>query len=1087
MTVRTKRTLQQLQRDHPGHLYRKEWDRWSADSSGLVVLDSTRILVPSSTRKEMLKRLHFAHQGIGRTKSRARGTLFWHGMMNDVGQMIHACDKCQTQRPGQTKEPLKTDAATEFPFQSVSMDLFEFGGQHFLEHSSPRRFITGTMALWSPVTNHDACFTLCTTENWSSSYYLRLEQKFAFKIRKQVVRKKLGKFCGFKIMKGLTLFYVRGKNISVTDVSLNLFMLLVMMVIQNRKTRLVELDKSSRHLTTLLMPFGRFRYCQVLIGLNPLGDQALSTLVGVRKIVNDILVCGDSCEDLLTKTEAVLSRCQQHGITLSKTKIYFTLSSNSALDTLSKNATDDINYQAVVSTLLSGQSPKSLPQSHTSKFLSKQWGDLSFVKDTGLLILRGHRIVFPAKSRLDVLSSLLTSHPGIRGTCALARSIYFWPRMYNNIEQVVSSGSTCQLRLSSQQHEPLVHSTSSRPFEAISVDIFESTSAHTHYLIMAHRFLGWLCIARLSWMDTKTVTDILRDWFVDYVIPQFICYDGGPQFPPGGVRQDSSRFPIAWFPHDSIVAERLEIPADLPPERANIISHIVLDTYYGGQLGGVIAPSIGRVNMDIHDMDIVDSWNTQSSFLNYAQNKQFNGLSTTNGLAVQISSSPQETSCSLALGCNEVGSSNLPQLFETNEGFNDRLKQAVNLGQGETTDSIEEGRDKLWNREFPPDRQNISQSRFIPEEFLENIPDIPKEFKHSFRTVKHVVSACEKVSKLIAKEEKNGDPTDLLPKKMKWAQSLLDVWQLEHHDQTIVREELWKEEDWLGTLTAPLFKDRDEPNSLWYRLQSHLREAPSLDIPSFLKDLNSHVSINGQHSKVQNSKRITKRSKILTSFLDSSTLFLATFFTGKVLGLTGPQSEPMVQKHGTLLGNLFEENVFHALKDTISKRPRWITVFCGLVVLGNKQGKNEFDFLIILGQVMKIIYVECKYTLRDYIAMKIKKQSNNAFEYLQFYLPVTKGWEFLTWACFEERASAPICSKCRPFLVPISDLETSFNKILNERESNAIENGTSKKDYEDLVKTYLFHALANKQVFEGSQVAKHQLKMVDFPSQSIIL
>ncbi|XP_059097959.1 uncharacterized protein K02A2.6-like [Tigriopus californicus] len=215
---------------------------------------------------------------------------------------------------------------------------------------------------------------------------------------------------------------------------------------------------------------------------------------------------------------------------LAAIQIYFTLSSNSALDTLSKNATDDINYQAVVSTLLSGQSPKSLPQSHTSKFLSKQWGDLSFVKDTGLLILRGHRIVFPAKSRLDVLSSLLTSHPGIRGTCALARSIYFWPRMYNNIEQVVSSGSTCQLRLSSQQHEPLVHSTSSRPFEAISVDIFESTSAHTHYLIMAHRFLGWLCIARLSWMDTKTVTDILRDWFVDYVIPQFICYDGGPQF-----------------------------------------------------------------------------------------------------------------------------------------------------------------------------------------------------------------------------------------------------------------------------------------------------------------------------------------------------------------------------------------------------------------------------------------------------------------------------------------------------------------------------------------------------------------------------
>ncbi|TRY63846.1 hypothetical protein TCAL_12759, partial [Tigriopus californicus] len=130
--VRRPRTLEQLGRDHPGHLYRKEWDQLSADPSGRVVLDSTRILVPSSARKEMLKRLHLAHQGIVRTKSRARGTLFWHGMMNDVVQMINACNKCQTQLPAQTKEPLKSDAATEFPFQLVSTDLFEFGGQHFL-------------------------------------------------------------------------------------------------------------------------------------------------------------------------------------------------------------------------------------------------------------------------------------------------------------------------------------------------------------------------------------------------------------------------------------------------------------------------------------------------------------------------------------------------------------------------------------------------------------------------------------------------------------------------------------------------------------------------------------------------------------------------------------------------------------------------------------------------------------------------------------------------------------------------------------------------------------------------------------------
>ncbi|XP_059094055.1 uncharacterized protein K02A2.6-like [Tigriopus californicus] len=47
---------------------------------------------------------------------------------------------------------------------------------------------------------------------------------------------------------------------------------------------------------------------------------------------------------------------------------------------------------------------------------------------------------------------------------------------------------------------------------------------------MVDRFLGWRCISCLGRMDTRAVTDILRDWFVDYGVPQFIRSNGGPQF-----------------------------------------------------------------------------------------------------------------------------------------------------------------------------------------------------------------------------------------------------------------------------------------------------------------------------------------------------------------------------------------------------------------------------------------------------------------------------------------------------------------------------------------------------------------------------
>eukprot|EP00094_Tigriopus_californicus_P013816 TCALIF_13371-PA protein Name:"Similar to K02A2.6 Uncharacterized protein K02A2.6 (Caenorhabditis elegans)" AED:0.40 eAED:0.40 QI:0/-1/0/1/-1/1/1/0/128 len=127
----------------------------------------------------------------------------------------------------------------------------------------------------------------------------------------------------------------------------------------------------------------------------------------------------------------------------------------------------------------------------------------------GLLILQGHRIVPPPASRPSILRGLHASHQGIRRTRAWAHQLYFWQGMNNDIDQVVGSCSACHEHRPSQPVEPLIQSTASRPFEAISVDIFKSAGAH--YLIMADRFSGWPCVARLSRMDTQAVIDTLLD------------------------------------------------------------------------------------------------------------------------------------------------------------------------------------------------------------------------------------------------------------------------------------------------------------------------------------------------------------------------------------------------------------------------------------------------------------------------------------------------------------------------------------------------------------------------------------------------
>ena len=50
-------------------------------------------------------------------------------------------------------------------------------------------------------------------------------------------------------------------------------------------------------------------------------DEALANLTGVLKLVDDILVYAESYEELFNRVEAVLQRCTDHGITLSKRKI----------------------------------------------------------------------------------------------------------------------------------------------------------------------------------------------------------------------------------------------------------------------------------------------------------------------------------------------------------------------------------------------------------------------------------------------------------------------------------------------------------------------------------------------------------------------------------------------------------------------------------------------------------------------------------------------------------------------------------------------------------------------------------------------
>ena len=92
----------------------------------------------------------------------------------------------------------------------------------------------------------------------------------------------------------------------------------------------VELDEESSRLTTMLLPWGRYRHKREPMGLScssdelcARSDKALEGIGGCLKLVDDILVFAPDIEMLQVRIKRVLQRCRDHGIMISQKKLRY--------------------------------------------------------------------------------------------------------------------------------------------------------------------------------------------------------------------------------------------------------------------------------------------------------------------------------------------------------------------------------------------------------------------------------------------------------------------------------------------------------------------------------------------------------------------------------------------------------------------------------------------------------------------------------------------------------------------------------------------------------------------------------------------
>jgi hypothetical protein len=95
-----------------------------------LVLQGSRLVIPTALRKDVLKKLHLAHQGIERTLRRARQLVYWPGLTSDITNTINSCAECQAMLPSPGREPMMSDPPPSRVFEDVSIDIFSYSGNH---------------------------------------------------------------------------------------------------------------------------------------------------------------------------------------------------------------------------------------------------------------------------------------------------------------------------------------------------------------------------------------------------------------------------------------------------------------------------------------------------------------------------------------------------------------------------------------------------------------------------------------------------------------------------------------------------------------------------------------------------------------------------------------------------------------------------------------------------------------------------------------------------------------------------------------------------------------------------------------------
>ena len=136
------------------------------------------------------------------------------------------------------------------------------------------------------------------------------------------------------------------------------------------------------------------------------------------------------------------------------------------------------------------------------------------------MVMKDKRIVIPEGLPDDALKVLHRSHMGIVKTKERASTSMFWPKIYSDIENYISTCHPCMMYKVKQQAEPLEHDVPTKPWYSLMLDNFEYKGSL--YLIFYDRLTRFIVVKKCADLSACSAVLSLLEVFCEHGVPSNI-------------------------------------------------------------------------------------------------------------------------------------------------------------------------------------------------------------------------------------------------------------------------------------------------------------------------------------------------------------------------------------------------------------------------------------------------------------------------------------------------------------------------------------------------------------------------------------